>query len=185
MPLCGAVTKLTRLSPNTDDCTLWTPAAIIPTVSARLGGGIDWGRKESRKIFGRGRLAPIHADAVLVGERWRRGREQRGRRGRKGCEGERGPGEVEGSSEESGKGWKFAQAWSATCTLCIPTAGGWLIGYMCVVLMYIFPNIERASWCSYGEIFSVIMRTRHSRDKWCLPGRGQDLPERGDEGPID
>lgn len=69
MPLCGAVTKLTSLSPDTDGCTLWTPAAAAPTVATRLGGGIDSGRKESRKTLGRGRLAPIHADAVIVGER--------------------------------------------------------------------------------------------------------------------
>ncbi|KYQ55270.1 hypothetical protein ALC60_05895 [Trachymyrmex zeteki] len=68
MPLCGAVTKLTRLSPNTDGCTLRTLAAAAPTVWGRLGGGIDSGRKESRKTLGRGRLAPIHADAVVVGE---------------------------------------------------------------------------------------------------------------------
>ncbi|KYM95947.1 hypothetical protein ALC62_13395 [Cyphomyrmex costatus] len=70
MPLCGAVTKLTRLSPNTNGCTLRTPAAAAaaPTVWGCLGGGIDSGRKESRKILGRGRLAPIHADAVVVGE---------------------------------------------------------------------------------------------------------------------
>lgn len=71
MPLCGAVTKLTGLNPDTDVCTLWTPAAVAPTVSTRLEGGIDSGRKESRKMLGRGRLAPIHADAVAVavGER--------------------------------------------------------------------------------------------------------------------
>ncbi|KYN30778.1 hypothetical protein ALC56_14589 [Trachymyrmex septentrionalis] len=70
MPLCGAVTKLTRLSPNTDDCTLRTPAAAAPTVWGCLGGGIDSGRKESRKNpRSRERLAPIHADAVAVGER--------------------------------------------------------------------------------------------------------------------
>ncbi|TGZ37882.1 hypothetical protein DBV15_02135 [Temnothorax longispinosus] len=55
MPLCGAVTKLTRLSPDTDGCTLWTPTAAAPTVPTRLGGGIDSGRKESRKTLGRGR----------------------------------------------------------------------------------------------------------------------------------
>ncbi|KYN08963.1 hypothetical protein ALC57_18929 [Trachymyrmex cornetzi] len=70
MPLCGAVTKLTRLSPNTDDCTLRTPAAAAPTVWGCLGGGIDSGQKESRKNpRSRERLAPIHADAVVVGER--------------------------------------------------------------------------------------------------------------------
>ncbi|EGI69629.1 hypothetical protein G5I_01535 [Acromyrmex echinatior] len=70
MPLCGAVTKLTRLSLNTDGCTLRTPAAAVPTVWGCLGGGIDSRRKESQKNpRSRERLAPIHADAVVVGER--------------------------------------------------------------------------------------------------------------------
>lgn len=145
MPLCGAVTKLTRLSPNTDGCTLRTLAAAAPTVWGRLGGGIDSGRKESRKTLGRGRLAPIHADAVVVGERWRRGREQRGRRGRKGCEGGRAPGEEKGDSVEStvtGKGWKFAQAWSSACILHIPTAGGCLVGWLVDWFCVRCPNVR-------------------------------------------
>lgn len=115
MPLCGAVTKLTRLSPNTDDCTLWTSTVATPTVSTCVGSGIDSGGEKNY-------------EKLSVERDWRRytqtpsssvkSEEETGNSageevGRD-AKAEKGPGEMEsGSSEEltmPGKGWKFAQA---------------------------------------------------------------------------
>lgn len=179
MPLCGAVTKLTRLSLNTDGCTLRTPAAAAPTVWDCLGGGIDSGRKESRKNSrSRERLAPIHADAVAVGERWRRGREQRRRRGRKGCEGrKRSRDEEKGSNWQCGvdgaeKGVEFAQAWFSIYRPLV----GWLVWWLVLCALpqcTYFQTLNAHRGAAMERFFSVIMRTRHSRDKWCLPRRGR------------
>ncbi|CAL1688324.1 unnamed protein product [Lasius platythorax] len=93
MPLCGAVTKLTRPALDADGCTLRTPAAV-PTVSVRREEGgrgrggegrIDSGRKESRKSSAEGdwRRCTQTLSSSLVkgeGETWRNGYEQLGRR---------------------------------------------------------------------------------------------------------
>lgn len=69
MPLCGAVTKLTRPASDVDGCTLWTPA-IVPTVSdrrrERKEGGDRLRAKKIAKKLDRGRLAAMYADAAIV-----------------------------------------------------------------------------------------------------------------------
>lgn len=68
MPLCGAVTKLTGLSPDANGCTLRAPA--VAAIPYRLGARQGWDGLEAKRIakkLGRGRLASMYADATVVG----------------------------------------------------------------------------------------------------------------------
>lgn len=105
MPLCGAVTKLTRPSPNTDGCTLRTP------LLSRHVSGVGWTRGEknrekpsAERDWRRYTQTPppsVKGEGEAAGSSARRAGGEVG----KGCEGGRGPGEVEGGG--AGKGVEF------------------------------------------------------------------------------